>query len=100
MCAGLPADFPRIGEHVVDLPGPARVTSAGTASATPTNLAGEQIPLAARIVCACNAWSAMTTDRPYRRALSREVAAAELHACASTQFDPRVVQALAVVLEL
>ena len=64
----------------------------------PDGLAGEQIPLAARIVCACDAWSAMTTDRPYRKALSREVASTELHACAGTQFDPRVVDALAEVL--
>ena len=40
----------------------------------------------------------MTTDRPYRRALSREVAAVELQACAGTQFDPRVVEALGEVL--
>ena len=64
----------------------------------PDGLAGEQIPLAARIVCACDAWSAMTTDRPYRRALSREVATTELRACAGTQFDPRVVETLAEVL--
>ena len=64
----------------------------------PDGLAGEQIPLAARIVCACDAWSAMTTDRPYRSALSREVATAELHACSGTQFDPRVVESLAELL--
>jgi HD-GYP domain-containing protein (c-di-GMP phosphodiesterase class II) len=66
----------------------------------PDGLAGESIPLAARIVCACDAWSAMTTDRAYRKALPRELAAAELCACAGTQFDPRVVAALVAVLEL
>jgi HD-GYP domain-containing protein (c-di-GMP phosphodiesterase class II) len=66
----------------------------------PDGLAGEHIPLAARIVCACDAWSAMTSDRSYRKALPRELAAAELCACAGTQFDPRVVAALVSVLGL
>jgi HD-GYP domain-containing protein (c-di-GMP phosphodiesterase class II) len=66
----------------------------------PDRLAGEEIPLVARIVCACDAWSAMTTDRAYRRALTREAAGAELRKCAATQFDPRVVEALVVVLAL
>jgi HD-GYP domain-containing protein (c-di-GMP phosphodiesterase class II) len=64
----------------------------------PDRLAGEQIPLVARIVCACDAWSAMTTDRSYRRALSHDAAVAELQKCAGTQFDPGVVDALLVVL--
>jgi HD-GYP domain-containing protein (c-di-GMP phosphodiesterase class II) len=66
----------------------------------PDGLAREHIPLAARIVCACDAWSAMTSDRSYRKALPRELAAAELCACAGTQFDPRVVAALVSVLGL
>jgi HD-GYP domain-containing protein (c-di-GMP phosphodiesterase class II) len=66
----------------------------------PDGLAGEAIPLEARIVCACDAWSAMTSDRPYRKALPLEVARAELHACAGTHFDPRVVDALVAVLTL
>ena len=66
----------------------------------PDGLSGNDIPLAARIVCACDAWSAMTSDRSYRKALPREVAAAELCACAGTQFDPRVVAALVAVLGL
>ena len=57
-------------------------------------LAGEAIPLVARFVCTCDAFSAMTTDRPYREALSHDEAVAELRACAGTQFDPRVVGAL------
>ena len=64
----------------------------------PDGLAGEEIPLAARIVCACDAWSAMTTDRSYRKARSDDEAAAELRACAGTHFDPRVVDALLDVL--
>jgi HD-GYP domain-containing protein (c-di-GMP phosphodiesterase class II) len=65
----------------------------------PDALAGEQIPLVARIVCTCDAWSAMTTDRPYRKALSLEAATTELRACAGTHFDPRVVDALVAVLD-
>jgi HD-GYP domain-containing protein (c-di-GMP phosphodiesterase class II) len=64
----------------------------------PDRLAGEEIPLVARIVCTCDAWNAMTTDRSYRRALSLEEAAAELRQCAGTQFDPTVVDALVAVL--
>ena len=48
----------------------------------PDGLAGEEIPLAARIVCACDAWSAMTTDRSYRKARTDAEAAAELRASA------------------
>jgi HD-GYP domain-containing protein (c-di-GMP phosphodiesterase class II) len=66
----------------------------------PDRLAGEEIPLVARIVCTCDAWSAMTSDRSYRRALSREAATAELWNCAGTQFDPAVVDALVAVLQL
>ena len=64
----------------------------------PDGLAGEAIPLEARIVCACDAWSAMTTDRSYRKARSHDEAAAELRASAGTHFDPRVVDALLDVL--
>ena len=66
----------------------------------PDALAAERIPLAARIVCACDAWSAMTTDRSYRKARSSVEAAAELRACAGTHFDPRVVETLLAVLEV
>ena len=66
----------------------------------PDGLAGEQIPIAARIVSACDAWSAMTTDRPYRARLSREEAALELRVCSGSQFDPQVVDALLAVLDV
>jgi putative nucleotidyltransferase with HDIG domain len=57
----------------------------------PDGLAREQIPIEARIVCSCDAFCAMTSDRPYRRALSIEQALAELRRCAGTQFDRTVV---------
>ena len=66
----------------------------------PDRLAGDEIPLAARIVCACDAWSAMTTDRSYRKARPPEEAAAELRASAGTHFDPRDVAALIDVLSV
>ena len=64
----------------------------------PDGLAGEDIPLVARIVCCCDAFSAMTTDRPYRAARTEEAALAELRANAGTQFDPDVVSALETVI--
>jgi HD-GYP domain-containing protein (c-di-GMP phosphodiesterase class II) len=60
----------------------------------PDGLAGEQIPLGSRIILACDALHAMTSDRPYRRALSHETAVEELRRNAGTQFDPQVVEAL------
>jgi diguanylate cyclase (GGDEF)-like protein len=60
----------------------------------PDGLAGEEIPLAARIVGACDALHAMTSNRPYREAMSRADALAELAANAGSQFDPAVVDAL------
>jgi two-component system cell cycle response regulator len=59
----------------------------------PDGLAGEQIPLGARIIAVCDAYHAMTSDRPYRATMSAEVAFAELRAGASTHFDPDVVEA-------
>jgi putative nucleotidyltransferase with HDIG domain len=64
----------------------------------PDGLAGEEIPLEARIVACADAFSAMTTDRPYREAMSLERAIGELSANAGTQFDPHVVEALLRVL--
>jgi putative nucleotidyltransferase with HDIG domain len=57
----------------------------------PDGLAGEQIPLEARIISCCDTWNAMRTDRPYRNALAVDVALAELLSNAGQQFDPRVV---------
>jgi HD-GYP domain-containing protein (c-di-GMP phosphodiesterase class II) len=64
----------------------------------PDGLAGEQIPRIARIVAACDAYSAMTSDRAYRHALTLEAAIRELHLNAGTQFEPAVVDALIAVI--
>jgi HD-GYP domain-containing protein (c-di-GMP phosphodiesterase class II) len=60
----------------------------------PDGLAGEQIPIESRIISACDAFSAMTTNRAYRPALTVAEALEELRASAGTQFDPNVVQVL------
>ncbi len=67
-------------------------------SGYPDGLAGEQIPLGARIILACDAFHAMTSDRPYRAALSEREACEELRRNAGRQFDPRVVDTLLAVL--
>jgi HD-GYP domain-containing protein (c-di-GMP phosphodiesterase class II) len=67
-------------------------------SGYPDRLVGEEIPIEARIVTCCDAFSAMTTTRSYRKAMSHEVALAELRSCAGTQFDPKVVDALIAVV--
>jgi HD-GYP domain-containing protein (c-di-GMP phosphodiesterase class II) len=64
----------------------------------PDGLRGEQIPLAARIVMACDAYEAITSDRPYDPSRPPEVAAEELREGAGSQFDPRVVAAFLQVL--
>jgi diguanylate cyclase (GGDEF)-like protein len=66
----------------------------------PDGLSGEAIPIEARIVCAADAYSAMTTNRPYSAARSPQEAAAELRRSAGVHFDPRVVEALLTVLGL
>ena len=65
----------------------------------PDRLSGEQIPLGARILFACDCYDAMTTERPYRAALPAEEAKQELRRVAGTQLDPRVVEALLSVLD-
>jgi HD-GYP domain-containing protein (c-di-GMP phosphodiesterase class II) len=60
----------------------------------PDGLAGERIPLASRIVSACDAIGALTTDRPYRAGTSIESAVREVARCSGTQFDPQVVGVL------
>lgn len=63
----------------------------------PDGLHGEEIPIEARIVTCCDAFSAMTTTRTYRKAMPIEAALAEVLACAGTQFDPQVAESLALV---
>ena len=62
-------------------------------SGYPSRLAGERIPLAARIFAVADTFDAMTSDRPYRAAMSVEEARDEIRRCAGTQLDPRVVEA-------
>jgi HD-GYP domain-containing protein (c-di-GMP phosphodiesterase class II) len=64
----------------------------------PDGLAGEDIPLGSRIILACDALHAMTSDRPYRSAMSEAEAHDELRSHTGTQFDPRVVDALLEVV--
>ena len=63
-------------------------------SGYPDGLRGEEIPIASRVISACDAFNAMTTDRPYRSAMSIDEAVVELRACSGTQFDPAVTEAL------
>ncbi len=67
-------------------------------SGYPRGLAGEDIPLAARIFAVVDAWDAMRTSRPYRGAISQEEALAEIEACAATHFDPAVAQAFLTMM--
>lgn len=68
-------------------------------SGYPDGLKGEEIPIEARVVFTCDSFSAMTSDRPYQRAMNEYAAIAELRAHTGTQFDPAVVEALIAVLE-
>jgi diguanylate cyclase (GGDEF)-like protein len=65
----------------------------------PDGLAGDEIPIGSRIIAACDAFDAMTSDRPYRRAMDEAAAIAELQRCAGTQFDPVVVERLCEALD-
>ena len=67
-------------------------------SGYPDGLAGIAIPLGSRVIAVCDAWDAMTTDRPYRRAMERSDALAELDRCSGTQFDPDVLKVFLTVL--
>jgi HD-GYP domain-containing protein (c-di-GMP phosphodiesterase class II) len=60
----------------------------------PDGLVGEDIPLAARIIAACDTYEAITTDRPYRRARTPAQARKELRRVAASQLDAAVVEAL------
>jgi HD-GYP domain-containing protein (c-di-GMP phosphodiesterase class II) len=65
----------------------------------PQGLAGEQIPVEARIIAVADAYEAMTATRAYRASLGDDGAAAELRAGAGTQFDAQIVDVLLTVLE-
>jgi PAS domain S-box-containing protein len=93
---------PIVGEHIIaGTPGLSHLAPAMRAEhehwdggGYPDGLAGETIPLASRITLACDALNAMTSDRPYRSAMTFERAREELRSCAGTEFDPRAVEAL------
>jgi diguanylate cyclase (GGDEF)-like protein len=99
-------DHPVVGERILrTVPGLERVARAvrheherWDGGGYPDGLAGEDIPLASRIVLVCDAYHAMTSDRPYRRARPDAEAREELVRCAGVQFDPAVVSALLAVL--
>jgi diguanylate cyclase (GGDEF)-like protein len=100
-------EHPVIGERILrPLPGLSAVATAvrheherWDGGGYPDGLAGDAIPLASRIVLACDAYTALVSDRPYRKALSTATAAEELRRCAGAQFDPRVVGALLACLD-
>jgi len=68
-------------------------------SGYPAGLTGEEIPLLARILTAADSYEAMTADRPYRAGRSSAEAITEMRKCAGSQFDPRVVELLAEIVE-
>lgn len=65
----------------------------------PEGLKGEKIPIIAKIVSVADTYDAMTTDRPYRRGLSKELAIKELRRCSGAQFDKEVVEAFVKAYE-
>lgn len=67
-------------------------------SGYPDGLAGESIPFTARILAVADAYDAMTSSRPYRAAMTRQAAAAELLRCAGTQFDAEIVRSFVLTL--
>ena len=98
---------PEIGERIC---GPLRIARSFSAiirhhherwdgRGYPDGIAGEGIPLGARIVAIADAYDAMTTDRAYRRALPHEVAIGEIERCAGTQFDPELAEAFVRLIE-
>ena len=98
----LMAQHPVIGERILRvIPGLGSVArivrhehESWNGTGYPDGLAGEAIPIGSRIILACDAYHAMTTDRPYRAAMSYGEAIEELLSSAGRQFDPRVTQTL------
>jgi HD-GYP domain-containing protein (c-di-GMP phosphodiesterase class II) len=98
---------PEIGERIVaPVPGFAAVAKAirheherWDGAGYPDGIAGEEIPLASRIVLVCDAFHAMITDRPYRKAIGLSEARNEMIRHAGTQFDPNVVDALLAIID-
>jgi HD-GYP domain-containing protein (c-di-GMP phosphodiesterase class II) len=91
---------PLIGERIA-LAAPALASSATLIRSTheridgagyPDRLVGDNIPLGSRIIAVCDAFDAMTSERPYRRPVGIEAALKELKRCSGTQFDANIVQ--------
>ena len=59
----------------------------------PDRLAGADIPMCSRIIAVCDAYDAMVTDRPYRKAMGADEIVAEIARCGGSQFDPEIVKA-------
>src|SRR5215218_2775115 len=100
-------EHPAIGERILrPLPGFGAIATAVRheherwhGGGYPDGLAGEAIPVASRIVLACDAWNALVSDRPYRRALPEDEARAELRRSAGSQFDRGLIDALLACLD-
>lgn len=98
---------PEIGERILsEVPGFETVANAvrheherWDGSGYPDGLKNDEIPLASRVVLACDAYNAMMSDRPYREPLTETQAREQLRIGAGTQFDPQVVDALLRTLE-
>ena len=94
-------DHPAVGEQIVKqvpqlqkiLPGILYHHERYDGTGYPCGLTGDHIPLLARIICVADSFDAMTSNRPYRQAMTSEVAVTQLRASAETQFDPRLVDA-------
>lgn len=93
---------PEIGQRILaEVPGFESVASAvrheherWDGTGYPDGLSEEEIPLASRIVLACDAYNVMLTERPWSDARSEQSARDELRACSGTQFDPEVIEAI------
>ncbi len=92
---------PQLGERILGSAVPERVGKwvlhhheRWDGTGYPDGLRAAGIPLESRILAVCDAWAAITSERPYRFARTAQEAAVELRACAATQFDPAIVEAL------
>jgi len=97
---------PELGEQIVAASAPPRIVpwirhhqERWDGEGYPDGLRAVAIPLEARIIAVCDAWTAMTSDRPYRNAKSPAEAVAELRACAGTQLDPELIEPFVKLVE-